>query len=241
MHPFVWSTTWLGRLTTRRAYAWHTFLRLAAWATALPALWRTLMKRRCLFVGLMAAAVPFSAASADTYPSRPLKWIVPFPAGGATDVTARVVGERMTRKLGQPIIIENKPGAGGNLGIEAVVNSAPDGYTLLFIGGANVINASLLYKNVRFDFVRDIAPVAAIGLVPLVMEVNPAVPATTVSEFIGYAKANPGKLTHASVGIGGTLHLAAELFKSRADIDIVHVPYRGSAPALNDLIGGQVQ
>jgi tripartite-type tricarboxylate transporter receptor subunit TctC len=146
----------------------------------------------------------------------------------------------MTRRLGQPIVIENKPGAGGNLGIEAVVNSAPDGYTLLFIGGSNVVNASLLYKNVRFDFARDIAPVAAIGRVPLVLEVNPAVPAKTVSEFIAYAKANPGKLMHATTGIG-TLYLAAELFKSTAGIEMVHVPYRGSAPALTDLMGGQVQ
>lgn len=201
---------------------------------------RHIMKQLWVLAGLLSAAVQLTPASADVYPSRPLKWIVPYAPGGATDATARIISARMTKTLGQPIIIENRPGAGGNLGTEAAINSAPDGYTLLFVGTANAINASL-YRNLRFDFARDVTLVAALGRVPIVMEVNPAVPATSVSEFITYAKAHPGELTYASSGIGNSLHLTAELFKSMAGVDLMHVPYRGSAPALADLISGQVQ
>jgi tripartite-type tricarboxylate transporter receptor subunit TctC len=155
-------------------------------------------------------------------------------------VTARIIGEKLSQRLGQPFVIESKPGAGANLGTEAVVNSPPDGYTLLLISTANAINTSL-YKNLRFDFNRDIAAVSPLGRLPIVMEINPNVPAKTVPEFIAYAKANPGKLTYASAGVGTSLHLTGEMFKAMAGVDMIHVPYRGSGPALTDLIGGQVQ
>jgi tripartite-type tricarboxylate transporter receptor subunit TctC len=198
-----------------------------------------MVTRRALLLGTVAAG-GYRAANADGYPSRPVKWIVPYPPGGATDITARLIAEKLSQRFRQPFIIESKPGAGANLGTEAVINSPADGYTLLFISTANAINTSL-YKNMRFDFMRDIAPVSALGRLPIVMEVTPTVPAKNVSEFISFAKANAGKLTYASAGVGTSLHLTAELFKSAAGIEMVHVPYRGSAPALTDLIGGQVQ
>jgi tripartite-type tricarboxylate transporter receptor subunit TctC len=190
-------------------------------------------------VGTLTSIFAIRNARAQSFPTRAVKWIVPYPPGGATDVTARIIAQRLSQRLGQPFIIENKPGAGANLGTEAVVNSAPDGYTLLFVSTANAINASL-YKNLRFNFIRDIAPVVALGRLPIVMEVNPSVPAKTAGELIEYAKQNPGKLTYASAGVGTSLHLTGELFKAKAGVDIVHVPYRGSAPALTDLIAGQV-
>jgi tripartite-type tricarboxylate transporter receptor subunit TctC len=179
-------------------------------------------------------------ASAQTYPARPVRWIVPYPPGGATDIIARLVGQFISERLGQPFVIENKPGAGANLGTEIVVKSPPDGYTLLFVSTANAINASL-YPNLSFNFNRDIAPVAGLTRLPIVLVVNPSVPVKTVAQFIAYAKANPGKINCASAGIGTSLHLAAELFKSMTGVDLTHVPYRGSSPALTDLIGGQVQ
>jgi tripartite-type tricarboxylate transporter receptor subunit TctC len=192
---------------------------------------------------LLAAAVVCSCISnslaADQYPSRIVKWVVGYPAGGTTDIVARLIGQRLSEKLGQQFVIENRPGAGNNIATEAVVNAPPDGYTLLLVNPANGINASL-YPKLSFNFIRDIAPVAGIVRVPNMMEVNPSVPAKTVAEFIAYAKANPGKINMASSGNGTSIHLSGELFKSMTGVDLVHVPYRGSAPALTDLLSGQV-
>jgi tripartite-type tricarboxylate transporter receptor subunit TctC len=180
------------------------------------------------------------AAAADAYPSKIVRWIVGYPAGGSTDIFARLIGQRLSEKLGHQFIIENRPGAGNNIGTEAVVNAAPDGYTLLLVNPANAINATL-YKKLSFNFINDIVPIAGIARVPNVMEVNPTVPVKTVAEFIAYAKANPGKINVASSGNGTSIHLSAELFKFMTGVNIVHVPYRGSAPALTDLLSGQVQ
>jgi tripartite-type tricarboxylate transporter receptor subunit TctC len=180
------------------------------------------------------------AAAADSYPSRPLRWIVPFPAGGSTDLIARLLGEWLAARLGQPVIIENKPGGGTNIAVQAVVNAPADGYTLLFAVATNVINPSL-YKSLPFDFQRDIAPVAGLAELPLVFDVTPALPANTVPEFIAYAKANPGKINFASFGARTISHLAIELFKISAGIDVVHVPYQGGAPMLTDLLSGRIQ
>jgi tripartite-type tricarboxylate transporter receptor subunit TctC len=176
-------------------------------------------------------------AWAQTYPSRPIRLIVGFAAGGPTDITARLIGQWLSERLGQQCIIENRPGAGSNIAAEAVVNAPADGYTLLILGATNAINATL-YEKLNFNFIRDIAPVAGLIRVPLVMEVHPSVPAKSVPEFIAYAKANPGKINMASGGNGSTPHVAGELFKM---MNMPHVPYRGSAPALTDLLGGQVQ
>jgi len=198
--------------------------------------------RRLAVLGVALGALIAGAAGAraDDYPARPVKWIVGYPAGGSTDILARIFGQWLSDRLGQQFIIENRPGGGNNIGTEAVVNSPPDGYTLLLVNPANAINATL-YVNLKFDFLRDIAPVAGFIRVPNVMEVNPGVPAQTVAEFISYAKANPGKINMASSGNGTSIHLSGELFKLMTGVDLVHVPYRGSAPALTDLLGGQVQ
>jgi tripartite-type tricarboxylate transporter receptor subunit TctC len=177
---------------------------------------------------------------AQTYPTRPVRIIVPFPAGGTADILARLTGQWLLERLGQQFVIENRPGAGANIGTEAAVRAPPDGYTLLILGPANAINATL-YEKLNFNFIRDIAPVAGIVRTPLVMVVNPSFPAKTVPEFISYAKANPGKINMASSGNGASPHVAGELFKMMAGINMLHVPYRGEAPALTDLIGGQVQ
>jgi len=202
------------------------------------------MKRRTLtwLFGLACAAalVPAAPAAAQSYPTRPVRWIVPYPPGGATDIMARLIGNRLSEKLGQQFVIENKPGAGNNIGTEQVVNSPPDGYTVLLVNPANAINASL-YAKLNFNFIRDIAPVAGISRVPNVMTVNPNVPAKTVAEFIAYAKANPGKVNMASSGNGTSVHLSGEMFKALTGVEMQHVPYRGSAPAMTDLIAGQVQ
>ncbi|HLH95557.1 MAG TPA: tripartite tricarboxylate transporter substrate binding protein [Xanthobacteraceae bacterium] len=182
----------------------------------------------------------FGPAAALDYPTRPVHIIVGYPAGGTTDILARLTGQYLAERLGQQFVIDNRSGAGNNIGTEAVVNAPADGYTLLLVNPANAINATL-YKNLPFSFISDIAPVAGIIRVPNVMEVNPAVPAKTVSEFIAYAKANPGKVNMASSGNGTSIHVSGELFKMMAHVDMVHVPYRGSAPALTDLMGGQVQ
>jgi tripartite-type tricarboxylate transporter receptor subunit TctC len=178
--------------------------------------------------------------SAQDYPTRPVRWVVPYPAGGSTDILARIIGQYLSEHLGQQFVIENKPGAGNNLGTEAVVNAAPDGYTLLLVNPAHGINATL-YTKLSFNFIRDIAPVAGIMRVPNVMEVNLEVPAKTVAEFIAYAKANPTKINWASSGNGTSVHLSGELFKMMTGVQLTHVPYRGSAPALTDMISGQVQ
>jgi tripartite-type tricarboxylate transporter receptor subunit TctC len=179
-------------------------------------------------------------AWAQAYPTRPVHWIVGFTPAGGNDIVARLMGQWLSERLGQPFVIENRPGAGTNIATEVVVNAPPDGYTLLLANLANAINATL-YERLNFHFIRDIAPVAGISQAPLIMVVNPSVPAKTVSEFIAYAKANPGKVNMGSAGIGSAGHLAGELFKMMAAVSLVHVPYRGNAPALTDLIAGQVE
>jgi tripartite-type tricarboxylate transporter receptor subunit TctC len=178
-------------------------------------------------------------AAALDYPTRPVRWIVPYPAGGSTDILARIMGQYLSEKMGQQFVIENRPGGGNNIGTDAVVHAAPDGYTVLLVNPAHGINATL-YPKLSFNFIRDIAPVAGLMRVPNVMEINPSVPAKTVAEFIAYAKANPGKINWASSGNGTSVHLSGELFKSMTGTDLTHVPYRGSAPALTDLIAGTV-
>ncbi|HEY6257780.1 MAG TPA: tripartite tricarboxylate transporter substrate binding protein [Xanthobacteraceae bacterium] len=199
-------------------------------------------RRQVLYLAAGAAALPCISriAWAQTYPTRPVRMIVGFAAGGPTDILARLIGQWLAQRLGQPFLIEDRPGAGSNIATEAVVNAAADGYTLLLVAPANTINATL-YDKLNYNFIRDIAPVAGILRTFYVMEVNPSVPATTVPEFIAYAKANPGKINMASAGSGTPQHVAGELFKMITRTDMVHVPYRGSAPALTDLLGGQVQ
>jgi tripartite-type tricarboxylate transporter receptor subunit TctC len=189
--------------------------------------------------GLTALAATPAAAAADS-PNRPVHIIVGYPAGGSTDIVARIIGNWLSIKLGQQFIVENRPGAGNNIGTEAVVKAAPDGYTMLLINPANTINATL-YKKLNFNFLKDIDPVANVIQVPNVMEVNPSVPAKTVAEFIAYAKANPDKVNVASSGNGTSIHLSGELFKMMTGVKMTHVPYKGSAPMLTDLLGGQVQ
>jgi tripartite-type tricarboxylate transporter receptor subunit TctC len=184
--------------------------------------------------------VGISNAFAVDYPTRPVRWIVPYTPGGGTDITARIMAQWLSERLGQQIIIENKPGAGNNIGTEAVVNAPPDGYTLLLVNPANAINATL-YRKLQFNFLRDTAPVAGIMRVPNVMEVNPEVPAKTVAEFIAYAKANPSKINWATSGNGTSVHLSGELFKMMTGVELTHIPYKGSAPALTDMIAGTVQ
>ena len=195
------------------------FLHLASGAVALPALSRI--------------------ASAQTYPTRPVRLVVGFAAGQAIDILARLIAQSLSERFGQQFIVENRPGGGGNIATEAVVRAPPDGYTLLAVGSNNMINATL-YEKLNFDFIRDIALVASIYRVPQVMEVNPSFPAKTLPELIAYAKANPGKINFASAGSGSVAHVTAELFKMMAGVNMQHVPYRGAAPALTDLLGGQV-
>jgi len=202
----------------------------------------TLPRRTFLQLASSALALPAvsHAAMAQNYPTRAVRWLVGFAAGGFNDIMARLIGQALSERLGQPFVIENRPGAGGNIATEAVVNAAPDGYTLLLIGSSNTINPTL-YEKLSFVFLRDIAPIASFIRAPLVMVVNPAFPARTVPEFIAYAKANPGKLNMASGGNGGSPHVTGELFKMMAGIDMQHVPYRGgSGPAQADLLGGRV-
>jgi tripartite-type tricarboxylate transporter receptor subunit TctC len=187
---------------------------------------------------LLALAIALPAHAAD-YPVKPVKWIVPYPPAGTTDVLARIVAQWLSEKMGQPFVVENRPGAGNNIGTEAVVNAAPDGYTMLLVNPANGINASL-YKTMNYNFIRDIMPVAGLVRTPNVMEITNSLKVTTVQEFIAYCKANPGKLNMASSGSGTSVHLSGELFKSMTGCNMVHVPYKGAGPALIDLIGGQV-
>jgi len=198
----------------------RNFLHLIAGAAALPALSRI--------------------ARAQAYPTRPVHLIVGFAPGGTTDITARLIGQWLSERLGQQFLIENRTGAGTNIATEAVVRAPSDGYTLLLVTASNAINATL-YDKLGFNFIRDIAPVAGIIRYPLVMQVNPSFPAKTVPEFISHAKSNPGKVSYGSGGIGTSIHVASELFKMMARIDMIHVPYRGGAPAMTDLMGGQIQ
>src|ERR1700750_1219896 len=199
-------------------------------------------RRRAL--GLAAWGLPFLAsgrrASALDYPTRPVRFVVGYPPGGATDILARLVGQKLSEMTGQQFVIENKPGAGNNIGTEAVVNAPGDGYTVLLVNPANYINTSL-YANLKFDFVRDVAPVASFNRVPNVMTVNKDVPAKNVAEFIEYVKANPGKINMASSGNGTSVHLSGEMFMALTGCKMQHVPYRGAAPAITDMLGGQVQ
>jgi tripartite-type tricarboxylate transporter receptor subunit TctC len=201
-----------------------------------------LPRRNFLYLATGAAALPGVSrfANAQSYPSRPVRIIVGFAAGGGVDIVARLIGQWLSERLGQSFVIENRPGAGTNIATEAVVRAAADGYTLLLVNTANAINVTL-YDKLNFNFIRDVAPVAGIMVVPNVMVVHPSVPAKTVPEFIAYAKANLGKINMGSGGIGGPSHVAGELFKMMAGVDLVHVPYRGVAPALTDLLAGQVQ
>ena len=199
-------------------------------------------RRRLLHLATGAATLPaaWRVAKAESYPTRPVRLIISFPAGGPNDVVARLLGQSLSERLGQPFIIENRSGAGGTVGTEVVVRASPDGYTLLQVNTPNAINATL-YDNLTYNFIRDIVPVASIMRTPLVMEVNPSFPTKTIPEFIAFAKANPGKINMASGGNGTPGHVAGELFKMMAGVSMVHVPYRGGAFALTDLLGGQVQ
>ena len=200
-----------------------------------------LPRRRFLHLAAGAAALPAALrmANAQTYPTRPVRIVVGFTAGGSTDIGARLIGQWLQERLGQSFVIENRPGAGTNIATESVVRALPDGYTLLMIGPSSAVNATL-YDKLSFVFLRDIAPVACLIRQPQVLLANPSLPAKTVPELIAYAKANPGKITMASAGIGSTGHLVGEFFKMTAGVDLVHVPYRGAGPALTDLLGGQV-
>ena len=202
------------------------------------------LPHRRKFLHLAACAVALPAVSriarAQTYPSRPVRIIVPFAPGGSTDIIARLIGQWLSERLGQQFVIENRPGAGSNIGTEVVVNAPPDGYTLLLVGASSAINATL-YEKLNFNFLRDITSVAGIISIPFIMAVNPSVPAKTVSEFIAYAKVNPSKVNMGSGGNGTAGHLSGELFKMMAGVNMIHVPYRGEALALTDLLGGQVQ
>jgi tripartite-type tricarboxylate transporter receptor subunit TctC len=201
---------------------------------------------RCVFQRLAAFAVALLALAAvqaradDDYPNHTVRWLVGYPPGGSTDICARLIGQYLSEHLHQQFAVENKPGAGNNLATEMAAKSAPDGYTVFLVNPANAINATL-YKNLKFDFINDMAPVAGFIRVPNVMEVNPNVPAKNVAEFIAYAKANPGKVNMASSGVGTSVHLSGALFMMMTGVQLVHVPYRGAAPALTDLLGGQVQ
>jgi tripartite-type tricarboxylate transporter receptor subunit TctC len=200
-----------------------------------------LRRRIFLHLAVGAAALPvFSRVSwAETWPSRPVHWIISFPPGGANDIVARIIGQHLSDDLGQQFVIENRPGAGGNIGMQSALSSAPDGYTIAFVGPNNAISATL-YEKLPFDFIRDSVPIAGMLRLMNVMAVHPSFPAKTLPEFIAYAKANPGKVNFASAGIGTSPHMSGELLKSMAGINIVHVPYRGAAPALTDVLAGQV-
>src|SRR5215813_9823372 len=200
-----------------------------------------LSRRRFLYLA-GAAGLPAAShrARAQAYPSRPLRWIVGFPPGGGADIVSRIMAPWLAERLGQPVVVENKPGASSNISVQTVVNSPPDGYTLLFVPASAAVNVSL-FENLPFNLLRDIAPVSGLIDFPLVMVANPSLPAKTVGELIAYAKANPGKISIGSFGTGSTSHVAGELFKMMAGVNMIHVPYRGGAPMVADLIGGQIQ
>jgi tripartite-type tricarboxylate transporter receptor subunit TctC len=199
-------------------------------------------RRRILKLGgaSVALAALSRSALAQSYPARPVRLIVTIPAGGSPDIIGRLMAQWLSQRLGQAFVVDNRPGAASNIGTEIATKAAPDGYTLLLALSSNAINASL-YRHLNYDFMRDTVPVAKIGTIPLIMEVNPAVPAQTVSEFIAYAKANPGKINMAAPGVGSPLYVAAELFKMMAGVDLVNVDYQGEAPAIPDLMSGQTQ
>jgi tripartite-type tricarboxylate transporter receptor subunit TctC len=200
---------------------------------------RRLQRATCL--ALLCSIVAAGGAAAQSYPTHPIRWIIGFPPGGPTDILVRIMGEWLQTRLGQPVVVENKPGAASNIATETVINAAADGYTIASVTSANAINATVNKRTLTFDYLKQLVPVAGMSQGPSVLVVNPSMPATNVAELIAYAKANPGKLNFGSPGVGSTGHLAGELFKAMAGVDLVHVPYRGAAPAMTDLIGGQIQ
>jgi tripartite-type tricarboxylate transporter receptor subunit TctC len=199
-------------------------------------------RRRLLLsaAGLVAAPLLAETAKAENYPARPIRFVVPFPAGGVSDIVARQIGQSLSERLGQPLVVEDRGGAGSNLGTEVVVHSPPDGYTILLDGSSNAVNATL-YPDLNFVYLRDITPVASVFRASHIMEVNPSFPAQTIPDFIAYAKAHPREVNMASSGVGTLSHMAGELFAMMTGIELTHVPYRGAAPALTDMLGGQVQ
>ena len=197
--------------------------------------------QRVIWLALAVSLAAVGGAAAQSYPTHPIRWIIGFPPGGPTDILVRIMGEWLQTRLGQPVVVENKPGAASNIATEAVINAAADGYTIASVTSANAINATVNKRTLTFDYLKQLAPVAGMSQGPSVLVINPSIPAKNVAEFIAYAKANPGKINFGSPGVGSTGHLAAELFKAMAGVDLVHVPYRGAAPAMTDLIGGHVQ
>jgi tripartite-type tricarboxylate transporter receptor subunit TctC len=197
--------------------------------------------QRALCVALLVSFAAISGAAAQAYPSHPIRWIIGFPPAGPTDILVRLMGDWLGTRLGQAVIVENKPGAASNIATEAVINAPPDGYTIGSVTSANAINATVNKRTLQFDYLKQLIPVSGMSQGPSVLVVNPSVPASNIAELIAYAKANPGKVNFGSPGIGSTGHLAAELFKAMAGVDLVHVPYRGAAPAMNDLMAGHVQ
>jgi tripartite-type tricarboxylate transporter receptor subunit TctC len=204
---------------------------------------RTTISRRSFMratAGLAAALLVPKLAKAETYPDRPIRFVVPFPAGGVSDIIARQIGQSLSERLGQPLVIEDRGGAGSNVGTDVVVHSPPDGYTLLLDGSSNAVNATL-YPDLNFVYLRDITPVASMFRAAHIMEVNPSFPTQTIPDFIAYAKAHPRQVNMASAGVGTISHMAGELFAMMTGIELTHVPYRGAGPALTDMLGGQVQ
>jgi tripartite-type tricarboxylate transporter receptor subunit TctC len=197
--------------------------------------------QRVLCLTLLVSLAGIGDAGAQSYPTHPIRWIIGFPPGGPTDILVRIMGDWLATRLGQPVIVENKPGAASNIATETVINAAADGYTIASVTSANAINATVNKRTLQFDYLQQLIPVAGMSQGPSVLVVNPSIPAANIAELIAYAKANPGKINFGSPGIGSTGHLAAELFKAMAGVDLVHVPYRGAAPAMTDLIGGHVQ
>jgi tripartite-type tricarboxylate transporter receptor subunit TctC len=196
---------------------------------------------RLLCLALVVSLAASGGAAAQSYPAHPIRWIIGFPPAGPTDILVRIMGDWLGTRLGQPVIVENKPGAASNIATEAVINAAPDGYVIGSVTSANAINATVNKRTLQFDYLKQLIPVSGMSQGPSVLVVNPSIPASNIAELIAYAKANPGKINFGSPGIGSTGHLAAELFKAMAGVDLVHVPYRGAAPAMADLMAGHVQ
>ena len=196
---------------------------------------------RLLCLTLLVSFAAAGGAAAQSYPTHPIRWIIGFPPAGPTDILVRIMGEWLGTRLGQPVVVENKPGAASNIATEAVINAAPDGYVVGSVTSANAINATVNKRTLQFDYLKQLIPVSGMSQGPSVLVVNPSIPASNVAELIAYAKANPGKINFGSPGVGSTGHLAAELFKAMAGVDLVHVPYRGAAPAMTDLMAGHVQ
>src|SRR5215475_15900562 len=212
-------------------------------SAASPSFRRSRRVRRAAAGALCALVLSIAgvgSAAAQSYPTRPIRWLIGFPPGGPTDILVRLMGEWLQSRLGQPVLVENKPGAASNIATEALINATPDGYTIGSVTSANAINATVNKRTLQFDYLKQLIPVSGMSQGPSVLVVNPSIPASNVAELIAYAKANPGKINFGSPGVGSTGHLAAELFKAMAGVDIIHVPYRGAAPAMTDLMAGHV-